>query len=423
MAGPHSPNVKRELARRRPEGRGGAPCPPIPPARPPSTCSPPPSPARPGWRRRWRAGRFAGLEPQDRGFARALVMATLRHLGPIDRALDRVPGARAARAGADDPAARRRAAVLPRHPGLCRGRLHAWRLAERSPATRGFKALVNAVLRRPRPRAARRADDPADARPAVALRPLAGRLRRGRRARHRRRDRRGAGDRPDAARSGRRRRARRGAGGRAAAGRLAAPRRPRPTSRNGRASTRAAGGCRTPPPPSRRACWRAQPGETRRSTSAPRPAARRCSSAPPARASPPSTAPARGCGGSPRASPAPASTAEIVTADAETWDDPRQLRRRAARRALHRRPAPSAATPTCSGRSRPRDIAKLAEVQSRLLDAAARRVKPGGRLVYCVCSLEPEEGEAQVARLPEAPRRTSRPRRPTPARAARRPPA
>jgi 16S rRNA (cytosine967-C5)-methyltransferase len=24
-------------------------------------------------------------------------------------------------------------------------------------------------------------------------------------------------------------------------------------------------------------------------------------------------------------------------------------------------------------------------------------VKPGGRLVYCVCSLEPEEGEAQVA--------------------------
>jgi len=45
----------------------------------------------------------------------------------------------------------------------------------------------------------------------------------------------------------------------------------------------------------------------------------------------------------------------------------------------------------------PRDIAQLAAVQSRLLDAAAARVKPGGRLVYCVCSLEPEEGEAQVA--------------------------
>jgi 16S rRNA (cytosine967-C5)-methyltransferase len=32
-----------------------------------------------------------------------------------------------------------------------------------------------------------------------------------------------------------------------------------------------------------------------------------------------------------------------------------------------------------------------------MLDAAAQRVKPGGRLVYCVCSLEPEEGEGQVA--------------------------
>ena len=38
-----------------------------------------------------------------------------------------------------------------------------------------------------------------------------------------------------------------------------------------------------------------------------------------------------------------------------------------------------------------------ADVQSKLLDAAARRTKAGGRLVYCVCSLEPEEGEGQVA--------------------------
>jgi 16S rRNA (cytosine967-C5)-methyltransferase len=36
-------------------------------------------------------------------------------------------------------------------------------------------------------------------------------------------------------------------------------------------------------------------------------------------------------------------------------------------------------------------------VQSKLLDAAVRRLKPGGRLVYCVCSLETEEGEGQVA--------------------------
>ncbi|MDP8916764.1 MAG: rRNA methyltransferase, partial [Pseudomonadota bacterium] len=31
---------------------------------------------------------FAALSPQDRGFARALVLTTLRWLGPIDRALD-----------------------------------------------------------------------------------------------------------------------------------------------------------------------------------------------------------------------------------------------------------------------------------------------------------------------------------------------
>src|SRR5690606_17520190 len=34
------------------------------------------------------AGVFSKLEPRDRAFARALAMAALRHLGPIDRALD-----------------------------------------------------------------------------------------------------------------------------------------------------------------------------------------------------------------------------------------------------------------------------------------------------------------------------------------------
>jgi len=47
--------------------------------------------------------------------------------------------------------------------------------------------------------------------------------------------------------------------------------------------------------------------------------------------------------------------------------------------------------------ARPADIASLSETQARLLDATAPRVAPQGRLVYCVCSLEPEEGEAQVA--------------------------
>lgn len=43
------------------------------------------------------------------------------------------------------------------------------------------------------------------------------------------------------------------------------------------------------------------------------------------------------------------------------------------------------------------DIRKLGLLQARLLDRAARLLKPGGRLVYCTCSLEPEEGEEQVA--------------------------
>lgn len=42
------------------------------------------------------------------------------------------------------------------------------------------------------------------------------------------------------------------------------------------------------------------------------------------------------------------------------------------------------------------DVSKLADLQRRLLDRAARLVRPGGRLVYCTCSLEPEEGEGQA---------------------------
>ncbi len=39
---------------------------------------------------------------------------------------------------------------------------------------------------------------------------------------------------------------------------------------------------------------------------------------------------------------------------------------------------------------------KLAETQFKILDACASRVKPGGRIVYSTCSLEPEENELLV---------------------------
>jgi 16S rRNA (cytosine967-C5)-methyltransferase len=45
------------------------------------------------------------------------------------------------------------------------------------------------------------------------------------------------------------------------------------------------------------------------------------------------------------------------------------------------------------------DIAQLASLQRRLLQKAVSLLKPGGRLVYCTCSLEPEEGEAAIAEL------------------------
>ena len=59
------------------------------------------------------------------------------------------------------------------------------------------------------------------------------------------------------------------------------------------------------------------------------------------------------------------------------------------------------------------DIRKLSGLQTRLLDKAASLLKPGGRLVYCTCSLELEEGERQaegfLARHPDFARRPIEP--------------
>ncbi|MFN4166026.1 MAG: RsmB/NOP family class I SAM-dependent RNA methyltransferase [Ferrovibrio sp.] len=45
------------------------------------------------------------------------------------------------------------------------------------------------------------------------------------------------------------------------------------------------------------------------------------------------------------------------------------------------------------------DVMKLAALQQRLIRAAWAMLKPGGKLVYCVCSLQPEEGEKQMPML------------------------
>jgi 16S rRNA (cytosine967-C5)-methyltransferase len=52
--------------------------------------------------------------------------------------------------------------------------------------------------------------------------------------------------------------------------------------------------------------------------------------------------------------------------------------------------------PEIRWRLRPEDLPAIAARQQRLLQAAAPLVRPGGAIVYAVCSMEPEEGEAVV---------------------------
>lgn len=50
-------------------------------------------------------------------------------------------------------------------------------------------------------------------------------------------------------------------------------------------------------------------------------------------------------------------------------------------------------------RVRPADIATMTALQAKLLARAAGWLEPGGKLVYAVCSMEPEEGERRIEAL------------------------
>ncbi len=90
--------------------------------------------------------------------------------------------------------------------------------------------------------------------------------------------------------------------------------------------------------------------------------------------------------------------AELIEADALGWEPPEVL-------GAILLDAPCSATGTA--RRHPdvlhlkaaRDLAPVLELQAALLARAAGWLVAGGRLLYCTCSLEPEEGEAQVERL------------------------
>jgi len=45
----------------------------------------------------------------------------------------------------------------------------------------------------------------------------------------------------------------------------------------------------------------------------------------------------------------------------------------------------------------PNDVTRMAKIQDTLLDAAAEMLAPGGLLVFCTCSLQPEEGPQRIA--------------------------
>jgi 16S rRNA (cytosine967-C5)-methyltransferase len=87
--------------------------------------------------------------------------------------------------------------------------------------------------------------------------------------------------------------------------------------------------------------------------------------------------------------------AKIVVGDLMKWSPPEKVD-------AILLDAPCSATgifrrhPDVLHRVRPRAIAELAEVQKAMLARAAGWLKEGGTLVYSVCSLEPEEGEAVV---------------------------
>jgi 16S rRNA (cytosine967-C5)-methyltransferase len=87
--------------------------------------------------------------------------------------------------------------------------------------------------------------------------------------------------------------------------------------------------------------------------------------------------------------------AECVVADALTW-------RPAEKFAAILLDAPCSATGTIRRHPdllhlrKPRDVQAMTRAQDALLDAAVDMLAPGGRIVYAVCSLQPEEGAARV---------------------------
>ncbi len=89
---------------------------------------------------------------------------------------------------------------------------------------------------------------------------------------------------------------------------------------------------------------------------------------------------------------------EVVHADAAEWEAPALFDA-----VLLDAPCSATGTirrhPDVARLRKPQDMRVLASVQDRLLAATGRLLRPGGRLVYAACSLQPEEGAPRIERL------------------------
>lgn len=91
-------------------------------------------------------------------------------------------------------------------------------------------------------------------------------------------------------------------------------------------------------------------------------------------------------------------SAACVAADGSAWQAPHPLDA-----VLLDAPCSATGTlrrhPDVALHRRPEELEGLIKLQDRLLENAVRLLKPGGRLVYSVCSLLPEEGPARIQAL------------------------
>lgn len=90
--------------------------------------------------------------------------------------------------------------------------------------------------------------------------------------------------------------------------------------------------------------------------------------------------------------------ADVINADATAWTPPKLFDA-----VLLDAPCSATGTirrhPDVARAKRPRDVQTVTHAQDELLKAAAAMLRRGGRLIYAVCSLQPEEGVPRIAAI------------------------